>query len=103
MAIVIPVAVEGLRIANRAGVVAQRKGVAAQLADSFLNELVVTGAWQDSAQSGTFAPDWSSYRWTLQNEGWGRDAMRMLTVAVFYQVQDHEYNVQLSTLVQPTN
>src|SRR6478735_6417980 len=42
MAIVIPVAVQGLRIASRAGSLSERKAIAARLADSKLNELVVT-------------------------------------------------------------
>lgn len=102
MAIVLPVAVEGLRIANRAGVVAHRKGVAVQLADSLLNELVVTGEWQYSAQDGDFGTEWNGYRWRLRNQNWGSDAMQMLTLEVFYQVQDREYSVRLSTLALPT-
>jgi type II secretory pathway pseudopilin PulG len=43
MAIVIPVAVEGLRVANLAGQVGQRRAVAARIADRILNELFVTG------------------------------------------------------------
>ena len=38
MAIVVPVAVEGLRVANLAGQVGQRKTVAARVADRVLNE-----------------------------------------------------------------
>lgn len=101
MAIVIPAAVEGLRIANRAGVVAQRKGVATQLADSLLNELIVTKSWYDSAQTGTFAPEWPGYRWRVSNETWGRETMRLVSVEVTYEVQSKEYQVVLSTLVPP--
>src|ERR1044071_2373619 len=53
MAIVIPVAVQGLPIASRAGSVAERKAVGARLAESKLNELVVTHQWQSTAQKGT--------------------------------------------------
>ncbi len=60
MAIVIPVAIEGLRIANRAGVVAQRKTVAARVADSVLNEALVAPATGDVApaadQDASVAP-----------------------------------------------
>lgn len=103
MAIVIPVAVEGLRIANRAGVVAHRKSVAVQLADSFLNELVATGEWQNSGQSGDFGVRWNGYRWRLLSENWTRGNMRMLTLEVTYPVQNQEFNVRLSTLIPPTN
>ncbi|MEK7675174.1 MAG: hypothetical protein AAB676_04975 [Verrucomicrobiota bacterium] len=104
MAIVIPVAMEGLQIANRAGVVAERKGVAVQLADSLLNELITTGDWRNSGQSGTFADNSKAdnsknMRWRLLNESWGEDAMRLVTMEVTYQVQNQEYSVRLSTLV----
>jgi type II secretory pathway pseudopilin PulG len=103
MAIVIPVAIEGLRIGSRAGVVAQRKGVAVQLADGLLNELVVTGQWQDSAQSGDFGDRHDGYRWRLVNETWGKDSMRLITIEVLYEVQSQEYSVLLSTLMPPVN
>ena len=41
MAVVIPVAVDGLRVASRASVLGQRKAVAARIAESVLNEQVV--------------------------------------------------------------
>ena len=46
MAIVIPVAVEGLRLASRAGEVGERKVTAARIADRVMNELIATGDWQ---------------------------------------------------------
>ena len=103
MAIVIPVAIDGLRIANRAGVVAQRKSVAVQLADSLLNDLVATGNWQSSSPSGNFGDRWTGYQWRLLNENWTEDNMRMLTVEVTYPVQNQEYSVRLTTLLPPTN
>ncbi len=103
MAIVIPVAIDGMRIANRAGVVAQRKGVAVRLADGMLNDLIATGNWQNSSQSGDFGDRWAGYQWRLLSETWTEDNMRMLTVEVTYPVQNQEYNVRLSTLLPPTN
>ena len=100
MAIVIPVAMEGLRIASRAGSVAGRKGVAVQLADSKLNELIVTGQWRNTGQGGTFGEQWPGYRWAIKNELWSEGAMRLITVEVTYPAQNQEYSVRLSTLVQ---
>jgi hypothetical protein len=99
MAIVIPVSVEGIRVANRAGVVAQRKGIAARLGENLLNELVVTGRWQDSSQSGVFEEGPQNFRWRLRNEPWNIDAMRVITVEVTFNAQNQEYHVRLSTLV----
>ena len=106
MAIVIPVALQGLRIASRAGAVAARKGVAVQLADTKLNELIVTGQWHGSSQGGLCGPQWPGYQWTLKNEAWGVDttlnSLRLVTVEVTYPVQGQNYNVHLSTVLPDT-
>ena len=51
MAVVIPVAVEGLRVASRAGEVGRRKAVAGRIAESMLNELIVTGQLRSGTSS----------------------------------------------------
>jgi len=106
MAIVIPVALQGLRIASRAGAVAGRKGVAVQLAESKLNELIVTGQWHNSGQGGACGPQWPGYQWTVKNAAWGGDttlnSLRLVTVEVMYPVQGQNYNVHLSTVLPDT-
>lgn len=129
MAIVIPVAVQGLQIASRAGEVAQRKGEAARVAERVLNENIVTTNWSQSTQNGTVFEGLREFRWTLSNEIWtqgttnqilpGQSAsgqvntvqpivnqftanqipMNLLTVEVTYAVQNQDYSVRLSTLV----
>jgi type II secretion system protein I len=100
MAIVIPVAMQGLRIASRAGSVAERKAIAARLAESKLNELIVTRQWSSSAQKGTIQDGYQSYSWTLESEPWVEDgAMRLVTVQVTVPVQGQDYDVKVSTLV----
>jgi hypothetical protein len=103
MAIVIPVAVRGVMLANRAGIVAERTRVAAQLADSLLTETVVTEGWRDGEQEGDFGEEWSGYRWVLKDGAWDEDTMRVISVEVLFEVQDAEYAVRLSTLVEETD
>ncbi len=100
MAIVIPVAVQGLTIANRAGVVAERKRVAAQLADRLLTETVLTEDWRNGALEGDFGADRPLYRWVLKTTEWSEDAMRTVSVTVFFKAQEREYSVSLSTVVE---
>ena len=103
MAIVIPVAMQGLHIASRAGSVAERKAVGARLAERKLNELIVTGQWQSSAQKGTIEEGFHSYSWNLQSEPWVEDgAMRLVTVHVSVSVQGQDYDVAVSTLMDAT-
>lgn len=103
MAIVIPVAMQGLLIASRAGSVSERKALGARLADSKLNELIVTGQWQSAAQQGTIQEGLQSYSWQLQSEPWSENgAMRLVTVHVSVPVQGQDYDVHMSTLMDAT-
>ena len=103
MAIVIPVAMQGLQIASRAGSVSERKAVGARVAENKLNELIVTGQWQSAAQKGTVQEGLQNYSWRLQAEPWREDgAMRLVTVHVTVPVQGQDYDVQVSTLVDAT-
>lgn len=102
MAIVIPVAIEGVRIANQAGQVGLRKVAAARVAERVLNEALVSGQWRQAAQTGTWAEGLQEYRWELRVEPWPEGTLRLMTVAVNYPVLGREYEVRLSTLVDPT-
>jgi len=107
MAIVIPVALEGLSIASRAGEVAARKSEAALVAERVLNESIVTTNWMQSSQSGTIRQGHRDFRWTLHNDSWSGNTslgdMRQLTVDVVFVAQGKDYSVRLSTLAsQPS-
>ncbi len=98
MAIVIPVAVQGLRISSRAGVLAERKREAARVAERVLNESIVTTNWNKSSLSGTVTEDDREYRWTIRTESWTESAMQLLSVEVTFPVQGEDHVVQLKTL-----
>ena len=98
MAIVIPVAVQGLKVANLSGQVAERKGEAMLVAERVLNESMITTNWLKSLQSGTLDAQNRQYRWLIRNEPWLQDPMRVVSVQVRYNVQGQEYDVVLSTL-----
>ncbi len=99
MIIVIPVAVEGLQVANRAGQLGHRKALAARIADRVLTEQLVTGQWQTTSQGGTILEGPFEYRWLVRLEPWNLGNMRLLTVLVTFPLQGQDYDVRLSTLV----
>lgn len=99
MAIVIPVAVQGLRVATLSGQVALRKGSAARLADRLLNEAIVVKSWKESTQSGTIREGPFAYRWQIRNEAWEKDAIRLVSIQVTFPVQGQDYDVRLTTLL----
>ena len=102
MAIVIPVALQGLRIANLAGQVAIRKAEAARVAERVMNESIVTTNWSKSGLSGTIAEGMHQFSWSILNEPWTQDPLHLLSVQVKFTVQNQPYDVRLSTLVDTT-
>ena len=99
MAIVIPVVLQGISIANRAGVGAERKEIAVQLAANMLNQLSISNFWQTAQTSGTFEQDYPGYAWSMQQQAWPDGAMQQLTLEVTYPLQGRIFAVELSTLV----
>jgi type II secretory pathway pseudopilin PulG len=99
MAIVIPVALQGVSVANRAGVGAERKEIAVRLAANMINQLSVSNLWQTAQASGTFEEDYPGYTWSMQQQAWPDGAMQQLTLEVVYPLQGREFAVELSTLV----
>jgi type II secretory pathway pseudopilin PulG len=102
MAIVIPVAVEGLRIASQAGESALRKEDAARVADRILAENLVTTNWSQAEQNGSVREADREYRWSLRNQNWSEDNMHLLSIEVTYALQGRDQVVRLSTLA-PSN
>lgn len=129
MAIVIPVAMQGLQTASLAGEVAARKSQAARVAERLLHESLLLSNTVLSSATGTVVEDTREFRYTLQSEPWTQyltnqpsmadrplgnlmstqpepDAlalsqvqMNLLSVEVFYRARGREYSVTLSTLV----
>lgn len=98
MAIVVPVMVQGMTVANRVGIAAERQREAVELADRLLTELVLTDEWRDSERDGDFGEDWPGYRWVLSDDTWEADTMRVVSVQVFFKVQGRELSIELTTL-----
>ena len=99
MVLVIPVAVQGLRTANMAGQVGERKAVAARIGENVLNEAIISGQLQSAGQSGSVQEGPLEYEWSVQVEPWNLGEMSLMTVQVTFPVQGQEYEVRLSTLV----
>jgi type II secretory pathway pseudopilin PulG len=102
MAIVIPVAVQGLRIASLAGEVGQRKIVAARIGNKVMNELKVTGQLQNASQSGAVTEGGVQYNWSVRRQTWTEDMttpMTQVTLTVTYMARGKNYDVNLSTLL----
>jgi type II secretory pathway pseudopilin PulG len=99
LAILVPVVIEGLTLANRAATVADRTAIAAQLGENRLNELMFDRLWATAPARGDFGSDWAGYRYELIRGNWPADRMVELTVRVTFEVQGRQHEVRLTTLV----
>jgi type II secretory pathway pseudopilin PulG len=103
MAIVIPVAVDALRVASLSGEFAARKAEAARVADEVLNESIVTTNWS-SAVNGTVIDNGHEFRYTVNSQTWPLDStMQLLTAEVTFSAGGRPCSVRLNTLVNPTS
>lgn len=102
MAIIIPVAMHGMQIAARAGILGERKAIAMRLAERVLSEQLVTGNLLQTTASGSILENGATFPWTLKSETWPEDAMNVATVRVTFTVQGNDYSVSASTLYDPT-
>ncbi len=119
MAVVIPVVVQGLRLASLAGEVSQRKAIAAQIGERVLNEAIVTGQGQ-SGQTGVEKAGPYEFRWSVRSEAWtpaatqssaslntpnginpnaiNASTMQQISVEVKFSAQGQDHSLRLSTL-----
>ena len=101
MAILIPVTLEAVRVASRAGQVSARKAVAQRIGERVMNELFVTDGFRQSGATGQIEERRRTYEWSMRSESWTEDNLNVITVTVAYEVQGREYEVTLATLFDP--
>ena len=103
IAIILPLAMEGIALSSRLGADAKHRSEAAELARGKLDELAVTGAWRTGPVAGDFGSDWPGYRWTATSLPWTGGTMNELTVTVIWTQGKLERYVAMGTLVNPSN
>src|ERR1017187_7134195 len=104
MAIIVPVALQGMSIVSRAAVLGQHKAAAMRVAERVLNEqlaVITQGQPIPTTGSGTETDGDTSYPWTMQTQPWPQDTMTEMTVRVTFTMQGNSYEMSLSTLFDP--
>lgn len=99
VAIVIPVAMQGVSLATSLASVTRQRAEATALAESKLSELVATGDWQATALAGDFGADWPNYRWRAAVSNWEEPDMRLVELQVQWSARGQDREVKLDTLV----
>ena len=100
IAIILPLALQGIALATHLGADAKHRSEAAELAKGKLDELAITGAWRTGPLSGEFS-DWPDYRWTASSTPWTSGSMNELDVTVTWNEGQKEHLVTMGTLVNP--
>jgi type II secretory pathway pseudopilin PulG len=101
MAIILPVAMQGISMAAKLASQARHRVEAATLGQQTLNELVLSGDYEDGDQEGEVSGDNTAYLWRLDVLDWEEeDSMQQLDLTVSWEdAGTGENTVMLSTLV----
>ena len=102
LGILVPTIIEGISLANRASVIAERGATAVALAENKIGELMLDNTLATGETSGDFGKGWPDYRWESSQSTWELDNLTVLQVDVFYKVQGTERSARLSTLMGQT-
>jgi type II secretory pathway pseudopilin PulG len=104
MAILVPVAMHGVSVASRAGMLGQRKATAMRIAERVLDEQILSGQLATTTPYGSVVEGDVTYPWTMRSDPWPEEAafsMNVVTVRVEFNVQGVTYDVAVSTLHDP--
>lgn len=103
IALIIPVAMQGISLSMRLGVKSKRQMEAAALAETKLSEMLLSGDYEEGDQSGEFENEESGcdYSWDFVVDDWNEeDSMQQVTMTVDWTDSvGTEHSVILSTLV----
>ena len=98
-AIVLPPVVHGILLCLSMAGHARDQARAASLAQSKLDELVVSREVYESEMEGDFGEDLPGFTWTAQVNDWDDSGLVEVNVSVVWERRDRSYDVTLSTLV----
>ena len=99
LAIVLPVAMQGISLATQVSGVARERTESTSLAEAKMVELTATGDWQGSDLSGDFGEDWPQYKWEAEVTDWEEPSLRLLTVKVDWVRRGRQRSTELSTVL----
>ncbi len=102
VAIVLPVAMEGVTISMQAAARARHQTEAAALAEMKLNEILAARSTSLLSGSGDFGVDYPDYRWEITAVSQDLNLYEV-TVIIRWTERGMERSYQLSSLVYPDN
>jgi prepilin-type N-terminal cleavage/methylation domain-containing protein len=102
IALVVPVAMEALSVASRAGELGRRKAAAVRVGERVLGQLLAEGQLASGNSSGVAQEGPFEYPWAVRVENWPEDALQQATVTVTFSVRGATQEIALATLLPAT-
>jgi general secretion pathway protein I len=99
LAIVVPFVMNGASLATSTASVARHQAEASTLGEAKLADMVVEDTWETEGTTGTFAPAYPQYRWTLQTQQRSEADVMELMLTVTWQERGRDQSLNLSTMV----
>ena len=87
IALVVPVAMEAMSVASRAGELGRRKAAAVRVGERVLGQLLAEGQLASGNSSGVAQEGPFEYPWAVRVENWPEDALQQATVTVTFSVR----------------
>jgi type II secretory pathway pseudopilin PulG len=99
VAIIIPVAMEGISLSTKIASDSKRKIEAGILAEQKLTEILITDDWMNGDQDGDFGEEFKDYEWNLEVLDWeGEELIRQIDLYVDWISSGKNRSVVISTL-----
>jgi prepilin-type N-terminal cleavage/methylation domain-containing protein len=99
VAVVVPVAMQGISIATGLASLTRQRAQATSLAESKLDEIIIGQLWQGAQLSGDFAPQFPEYHWQADVSDWEEADMKQIQLHVSWVNRGKDREIILSTLV----
>ncbi len=100
IAIILPVAMEGIALSTRMASESRRKIEAGTLAEKKLTEILIAEDWADGDQRGDFGDEYPDFTWRLEVYEWEKEElMRQVDLYVEWTASKEIHSVLVTTLV----
>ena len=100
IAIILPVAMEGISISTRMASESRRKIEAGTLAEKKLTEVTITRDWTNGDQNGDFGSEYPEFKWRYKVSEWGKEELiRQIDLYVEWEAVKETHSVYVTTLV----
>ena len=100
IAIILPVAMEGISLSTKMASNSKRKIEAGTLAEIKMTDLLVNEDWIDGDDNGNFGTDYPEYTWRYEVKDWdSEELMRQIDLYVEWAAMGKTHSVVISTLV----